>query len=99
MSWSSDLPCNVRLSQSDDLQSFKVVSGSHIYTFDQEVGKWVALDLDAILDGKQPVEKSDVRPRSNEIVEVKYAGSCESIAQRRGTWAMASPSLGLAGEG
>ncbi len=46
---------------SDDLQAFKVTSGSHIYTFSVSVGKWKDIDLNAVLDGKQPVEKDDFR--------------------------------------
>ncbi len=49
------------VSQSDDLQAFKVTSGSHIYTFSVGLGKWKDIDLNAVLDGKQPVEKDDFR--------------------------------------
>jgi hypothetical protein len=54
-----DLPegSSPNVGQSEDTQAFKVVSGSHIYTFNQNVGKWEDLDLNAILDGKS-IEKS-----------------------------------------
>ena len=45
------------LEQPQDLQSFKVRFRSHVYTFRFEDGKWKDLDLNAILEGKQPFEK------------------------------------------
>ena len=53
-----------RLEQDNDLLTFKVRFLSHVYTFSDRSEKWKDLDLNAILDGKQPFEKEDPQPRS-----------------------------------
>ncbi len=51
-----------QLDVSEDQQEFKVVCKGHVYRFRQDVGIWKDLDLNAILDGKEPLEKDGSRP-------------------------------------
>jgi RNA polymerase sigma factor (sigma-70 family) len=59
-----DLPKGhkAELGLSEDQQEFKVVSAGHVYRFRQDVGIWKDLDLNAILDGKQPLEIDGATP-------------------------------------
>ena len=64
MFWCSICPRDTKPSStvSEDQQEFKVVCKGHVYRFRQDVGIWKDLDLNAILDGKEPLEKDGARP-------------------------------------
>ena len=47
---------------SDDGREFKVVFAAHVYRFRPDVGTWRDLDLNAILDGKEPLEANGREP-------------------------------------
>ena len=58
-----DLPTDnvLALESAQDGAAYIVRHRSHIYTFTHQKGKWSDLDLNAVLDGRGPVENGGSR--------------------------------------